>query len=140
MKGPELDWDALIWRARETAVSLVTAGIEGVIHNDPSLPLAAMKAGEAAVPASQTDEFRRRLVMMFAEVIGTTLAVTVSVAGGDTTGSIEDTGRLMLAAWREIVPAILDGNPTTENLAGAGETLMGELDDWLPRQPPPDPT
>lgn len=140
MKTPALDLDTLIWRAREAAVGLVTASLEGLTTGDPSLASKALQAAQASVPPAQLGEFQSRLLLCLGEIVGTSIAVSVSLAGGDTTGPVEVTGHLMLVAWQQMVPGLLEGERATDDLAGAGETLMGELDDWLPRQPPPDPT
>lgn len=137
-RQPDLDFDSLVWQAREAAVRLVTASLEGALADDPSLPSTALQAAEAAIPARQQAAFRDRLLLSFSEVVGTVLAVTTQAVGAGGDGSIEAVAAGALDYWRQVVPLILDGAPATEDLAGVGETLTAELERWLGQQRPED--
>lgn len=112
-------------------MGLITASLEGALRSDPSLPSEALRAAEDAVPARQQGEFRDRMLLAFSELIGTVLAVTTRAVGGEGDGTVEDITARALDYWRGIVPMILDGEPASADLAGVGDTLLGEVDDWL---------
>lgn len=130
-RRPDIDTDALVWRAREGAVSLITAALEGAVRDDPSLPAEALRVAEDAVPARQQADFRDRLLLCFSEIVGTVLAVTTQVVSGEGDGTVEDITTRALDYWRAIVPMILDGAPAADDLAGVGDLLTAELGAWL---------